>query len=443
MSKTALIIQREFVTRVRKKSFIVMTILSPFLFAALTLAPVLLGAIKDDSARRVGVYDKTGKYVSAFTGGADFTYEPVADCDAPELYSDTSEVEAVVAISADPAVKPHAVTIYSRREVSADLLAQVQDKVTERVREERLAASGVAGLDTLIAKVQAGVDVATVKRSEGGDRASNTAAAIAAGFAFTALIYMFMATYGAMVMQSVTEEKTNRIVEIIVSSVKPFQLMMGKIVGIALVGFLQVAIWAVMLVAILSAAGLVIAAFHAPADMAAASAAATSAAAADAGSLVAMIPEGEGRDFFMALTGLPLAELGVMFVLNFVGGYFLYASFFAAAGASVSEPEDSAQFVLPIILVLLFGFYAAIGSVDNPDGPLAFWASMFPLTSPVVMMVRVPFGVPLWQEALSLALLFATALLFIWLGGRIYRMGILMYGKKPSFRQIGRWIKAK
>ncbi len=442
MSKTALIIQREFVTRVRKKSFIVMTILSPFLFAALTLTPALLGAIKGDDTRHVGVYDATGKYVSAFTGGADFTYEPVADCNAPELYSDTSEVEAVVAISADPAVTPHAVTIYSRREVPADLLAQVHDKLTERVREERLAASGVAGLDTLIAKVQAGVDVATVKRSEGGDRASSTTAAIAAGFVFTALIYMFMSAYGTMVMQSVTEEKTNRIVEIIVSSVKPFQLMMGKIVGIALVGFLQVAIWALMFGVILSATGLIIAAFNAPADMAAAGAMAAN-GAADAGSLAAMLPEGEGRDFFMALSGLPLAELTVVFVLYFVGGYFLYASFFAAAGASVSEAEDSSQFVLPIILVLLFAFYAAIGSVDNPDGPLAFWASMFPLTSPVVMMVRVPFGVPLWQEALSLALLFATALLFIWLGGRIYRMGILMYGKKPSFRQIGRWIKAK
>lgn len=317
----------------------------------------------------------------------------------------------------------------------------MQDKVTERVREERLAASGVPGLDTLIAKVQASVDVATVKRSEGGDRASSTSAAIAAGFAFTALIYMFMSSYGAMVMLSITEEKTNRIVEIIVSSVKPFELMIGKIVGIALVGFLQVAIWAAMLAAILSAAGVIIAACNAPADFAAGASAAS--AAADAGSLAAIMPEGGARDFFTALAGLPLGELGVMFALYFVGGYFLYASFFAAAGATVSESEESSQFVLPIIMVLLFGFYAAIGSVDNPDGPLAFWASMFPLTAPVVMMVRVPFGVPLWQEALSLTLLFATALLFIWLAGRIYRIGILTYGKKPTLRQIARWIREK
>ncbi len=441
MSKTALIIQREFSTRVRKKSFIIMTILSPFIFAALTFAPVLLGAIKDNDARHVGIYDKTGKYVSAFTDGADFAFEPVADCNAPELYSDTTDVEAVVAITADPAVTPRAVTIYSRKEVPSDLLTHVQDKVTERVREERLAASGVPGLDTLIAKVQASVEVATVKRSEGGDRASSTSAAIAAGFAFTALIYMFMSSYGAMVMLSITEEKTNRIVEIIVSSVKPFELMIGKIVGIALVGFLQVAIWAAMLAAILSAAGVITAACNAPADFAAGASAAS--AAADAGSLAAIMPEGGARDFFTAWAGLPLGELGVMFALYFVGGYFLYASFFAAAGATASESEDGSQFVLPIIMVLLFAFYAAIGSVDNPDGPLAFWASMFPLTAPVVMMVRVPFGVPLWQEALSLTLLFATSLLFIWLAGRIYRIGILTYGKKPTLRQIARWIREK
>ncbi len=436
MSKTALIIQREFSTRVRKKSFVIMTLLSPFLFAALIFVPMWLATIDNDTPEKVAVYDRTGRYLSVLKGGTEYTFEPVADCDAPGLYSDTTAYEAVVSITGDPAADPKAVTIYSRKEVPSALLRNVQTSLSRRVREERLAASGIAGIDTLVAKMQEDVPVATVKRSsDGADHASSTEVAMAAGFVFTMLIYLFMSTYGAMVMQSVTEEKTNRIVELIISSVRPFELMLGKIVGIALVGFVQIAIWGVMLFAILSVAGLV---FGVPmAGGAAALAGAQGAAAANA------VAEGGAAEIFTAIAGLPYTELCVMFALYFIGGYLLYASFFAAAGASVSEQEDSSQFVLPLILVLLFGFYAAIGSVENPNGPLAFWASLFPLTSPVVMMVRIPFSVPLWQELLSLALLYATALLFVWLGGKIYRTGILMYGKKPTLREIARWLRVK
>lgn len=247
---------------------------------------------------------------------------------------------------------------------------------------------------------------------------------------------MFVMTYGGMVMQSVMEEKTNRIVELMVSSVKPFQLMMGKIIGISLVGFLQIAIWAVLLAIILASAGAVFGID-----------AATASQAQMGGGMppeaMAMAQDGETAEIMAALTGLPYMEMGVLFVLYFIGGYLLYASFFAAVGASINEQEDSSQFITPVVLIMVFGLYAAMGSAENTNGPLAFWASMFPLTSPIVMMVRIPFSVPLWQEILSLAILFATALATVWFSAKIYRVGILMYGKKPSVKEMIKWMKYK
>lgn len=238
-------------------------------------------------------------------------------------------------------------------------------------------------------------------------------------------------TYGGVVMQSVMEEKTNRIVELMVSSVKPFQLMMGKIVGVALVGFVQLIIWGVMLAVILSVCSAVFGVAPSPVD---------DPTMAVAAQQMQNMPS-ESAEIVSAITNLPFAELGVMFVLYFIGGYLLYASFFAAVGASVNAQEDSSQFIMPVVLIMVFGLYAAMYSIENTDGPLAFWASIFPLTSPIVMMVRIPFGVPWWQELLSLGILFSTVLLFVWMSAKIYRVGILMYGKKPSLKEMVKWIR--
>ena len=240
-------------------------------------------------------------------------------------------------------------------------------------------------------------------------------------------------TYGAAVMQSVMEEKTNRIMELMVSSVKPFQLMMGKIIGVALVGFLQLIIWGVMFAVILFICGSIFGTSQVPADPM---------LTAQTAAMQQSMPS-ETSEILAAIMNLPFAELGIMFVFYFVGGYLLYASFFAAVGASVNAQEDSSQFVMPVVLIMIFGLYAAMYSADNTNGPLAFWASIFPLTSPIVMMVRIPFGVPLWQEVLSLGVLYATTIFFIWLSGKIYRVGILMYGKKPSLKEMAKWIRYK
>ena len=435
MSKIWIIIQREFMTRVKKKSFILLTILMPFIFAALIMVPLMLATIEGDEQKTVMVVDKTGRYVGSLKSTANYAFVPTAD-NKDEFYTEDSEVEAVVQITADLAKNPTAVTIYSPREVKAELLSYVETCLGEQVRREKLSAYNIPELETIIADIQTDFHVATVKRNaEGDETSSNTYIAMTAGFIFTFLIYMFVMSYGGMVMQSVMEEKTNRIVELMVSSVKPFQLMMGKIIGVALVGFVQLAIWGVMLSIILVVCGSVFGLSTAPAVPAVAGADAQMAAVAQ------QAGGGEAAEIMSALMGLPYAELGIMFVLYFVGGYLLYASFFAAVGASINAQEDSSQFIMPVVLIMVFGLYAAMYSAENTNGPLAFWASIFPLTSPIVMMVRIPFGVPWWEEVLSLGLLFATSMAFVWISARIYRVGILMYGKKPSLREMLKWVR--
>ena len=438
MSKTLLVIQREFLTRVKKKSFIILTILMPFIMAALVFVPIWLSTIEDDDQKAVAVADETGKYLPLFKDDATWRFVPITDPDNAAYYADTTHYEAVIRITADLTRQPKAATILSRKEVAAGLLSYTENVLNEQVRRDKLAATGISGLDKIINDIQSEITVPTVKRNaEGKETSSNTGIAMAAGFIFTFLIYMFVMSYGGMVMQSVMEEKTNRIVELMVSSVKPFQLMMGKIIGISLVGFVQLAIWGIMLALILTGASALFGINAAEAGM-----------ASPAGGM-AMTPEvatvaasGENK-ILTALINLPYAELGIMFVLYFVGGYLLYASFFAAVGASVNEQEDSSQFMMPVVLIMVFGLYAAMGSTQNTNGPLAFWASMFPLTSPIVMRVRIPFSVPLWEELLSLALLYATSIFFVWFSARIYRVGILMYGKKPTLKEMLKWVRYK
>ncbi len=437
MQKTLLIIQREFLNRVKKKSFIILTVLMPFIMAALVFVPIWLSMIEDDEQKAVAVSDTTGRYIGQFKTDAAYRFVPVSDPDNPAYYADTTQYEAVIKITADLAEQPRGVAIISHKEVSAGLLSYTESVLNEQVRRDKLQRTGIDGLEKIMADLEQEITVPTVKRNAEGDtNSSNTGIAMAAGFLFTFLIYMFVMSYGGMVMQSVMEEKTNRIVELMVSSVKPFQLMMGKIIGISLVGFLQLAIWGVMLAGILFGASVLFGA-----DLGSAGQTGMALQGGMGAEAAAMAVQGEQNEILTAILGLPYAEMGLLFVLYFVGGYLLYASFFAAVGASVNEQEDSSQFMMPVVLIMVFGLYAAMGSVQNTNGPLAFWASMFPLTSPIVMMVRVPFSVPLWEELLSLVLLYATAFGSVWFSARIYRVGVLMYGKKPTLKEWFKWLR--
>ena len=415
MNKTMLIIRREYLTRVKKKSFILLTLLMPFIFAALIFVPLALSLIKDGSDKTVYVVDPGDHYAPLFQNGGGWTFSRQPKDDAA-FYDKDSGVEAVILINGDPATDDQALQIHSRNQVPADLVAIVENTVGNQVRQDKLAAYGIDSLDRIIADVQKPVHAITMQRdSDGSTKITNADIATAAGFLFTFLIYMFVMSYGAMVMQSVMEEKTNRIVELMVSAVSPFQLMLGKIVGIALVGLTQLAVWVLMLTAILTAAG----------------------------QMFGTGGTGEATMMLSALMNLPFFEITLLFILFFIGGYLLYASLFAAIGASINAQEDAQQFMTPIIVIMVFAMYAGLYSAENTNGPLAFWSSMFPLTSPIVMMVRIPHGVPLWQEFLSLGLLFGTCLACVWVSGKIYRIGILLYGKKPNLKEMVKWIRYK
>ena len=415
MNKIMLIIRREYLTRVKKKSFILLTLLMPFIFAALIFVPLALSLIKDGSDKTVYVVDPGDHYAPLFQNGGGWTFSRQPKDDAA-FYDKDSGVEAVILINGDPATDDQALQIHSRNQVPADLVAIVENTVGNQVRQDKLAAYGIDSLDRIIADVQKPVHAITMQRdSDGSTKITNADIATAAGFLFTFLIYMFVMSYGAMVMQSVMEEKTNRIVELMVSAVSPFQLMLGKIVGIALVGLTQLAVWVLMLTAILTAAG----------------------------QMFGTSGTGEATMMLSALMNLPFFEITLLFILFFIGGYLLYASLFAAIGASINAQEDAQQFMTPMIVIMVFAMYAGLYSAENTNGPLAFWSSMFPLTSPIVMMVRIPHGVPLWQELLSLGLLFGTCLACVWISGKIYRIGILLYGKKPNLKEMVKWIRYK
>ena len=432
MNKILIIIQREFLKRVRTKGFIILTITMPFIMAALVFVPLWLSSIENDEQQKVAVIDPTGVYAKALKASKSFAFsaQPVI---TEEMRSEDSPYDAVVAISGDLVKNNGKVTIYSHKEIPGNMLDYIQSKLNETVQKQKLEATGIAGLDKIIDDVQRDVNMRTVKWSkEGDEQASSTYVAIIVGGIFTLLIYIFVITYGGMVMQSVIEEKTNRIIELLVSSVKPFQLMMGKIIGVMLVGIAQMALWGVILSIIMTVASVGFGVRQAQ-----------SIAAGQPMPSPTMNMSQDTQELLTAIVNLPYAEIGLMFIIMFVGGYLLYSSFFAATGASINEQEDANQFVVPITMITLFGLYAAMYSIENTDGPLAFWASLFPLTSPIVMMIRIPFGVPLWQELLSIALLYASAFLMIWIGGKIYRVGILMYGKKPSIKEIIKWMRYK
>lgn len=463
-SKILTIIGREYSTRVRKKTFIILTIVTPFLIAALVALPFLLGAIKDSNQKTVVIVDQTHRYEKLFKDTPQYHFQSAATVDESFRDEDT-DPQAVLLISGDLAKNPDAAVMYSREEVQLELRNVVEDILTDKIRDDKLASYKVPELETIIADVQQDFSLQTRKWSDDGtETESSFDAAMIIGFAFTFLIYMFVMTYGSMVMQGVMEEKTNRIIEVMVSSVKPFQLMMGKIIGVLLVGLTQIVIWGVMLAILISAIAYAFGGPSAAETLAqtqqttataavvqhSSDAAVGSAIAASANPLstaAATQPQPEvdseaaGFDILGQISGIPVAEVVIMFVLYFLGGYLLYASLFAACGAAVNSPEDSSQFMMPLLLIMIFALYGALGSMENTNGPLAFWASLFPFTSPIVMMIRVPFDIPLWQEILSLVILYATAILFVWIGARIYRVGILMYGKKPSLRELWKWLR--
>ena len=436
MSKIGLIISREYRNRVVKKSFLWMTFLTPVLMAALIVVPIWLASIKDDEERVVAVVDQTGLYGELFDGleCEDCVFEVVDE--APELRFDTSifpeesEYMAFVIIDDDLSVGANAVTIYSQKQFPSSVRRFIESALENYVEEQKLASYNIPKLKEMIDDARVDVRAKTYKLSDEGVTSSDSDIASIVGILATVLIYMFIFVSGSQVMNSVVQEKVNRIVEVMVCSVRPWELMWGKIIAVGLTCLTQMVLWAVLTMMIVGVAMGVMGI-----DMSGLQ------GSPAAGMAVEMQGVSALGEHFEVLWSIDWGFVAVMFLVYFVGGYLLYSSMFAAIGASVDNESDTSQFMTPITLVVLFALYAGMYSAENPDGPLAFWCSMIPFTSPIVMMVRVPFDVPVWQLGLSLGLLALTIVGTIWLSAKIYRVGILMYGKKPTVKEIIKWIK--
>ncbi len=428
MSKIGIVIGREYLSRVRKKSFIVMTFLTPLLFIGLIFGTFFLSSIKDGESKAIVVIDETNKYFDIFKSTDQYQFIK-AEGGFEEFRKNSDEnVYATLVISDDLIKNPSSITLYSEKQVTNDLERTISNQLNEYLSDQKIASYDIPGLKQIMAESKVSINLQTKRLSEDGTESESSAMiASIVGMTFTVIIYMFIFAYGAMVMQGVLEEKTNRIVEVMVSSVKPFDLMMGKIIGIGLVGITQFLLWMVLIVGFNLLGGAFFMTSN-PGVM------------AGAGSEMTANP-GMMQMALQAMSTINIAEIIISFIVFFVGGYMIYASIFAAIGAMVNSQEDTQQFMTPITILILFALYAGIYSVENPDGPLAFWASMFPLTSPIVMMTRIPFDVPLWEKLVSLVLLFGTVILMVKLTAKIYRVGILMYGKKPGFKEIIKWLK--
>ena len=436
MEKLKLIILREYMSIVGRRSFIVMTLLIPVIMILCMALPAAIGYFNNSAseAQTVAVIDESGRYGGAIADDELYHFVPLrADTVANphDFYKKADgQLAAVVVIPAD-VDSTAAVTVYSENTINLALKERIARQLSDTLTRARVASYGVPGLQKMMDDANVSVDLKSVKwNSEGDESQSSTEVALVVGLILAFLTYMFVLLYGAMIMNGVIEEKTNRIVEVIVGSCKPFQLMMGKIIGVALVGLTQLAIWVVIMVVV----GGVLSAIFGPAALSATSpdGAAAMAATADDFDMAAVM---------QAVSSVNYVYILVSFVFYFIGGYLLYASLFAGFGSAVDQASDASQATTPIIMIMVVALYAGMACIENPGGPMAVWCSMIPFTSPVVMMVRLPYDVPLWQLVLSIVLLYATAAACVWLAARIYRTGILLYGKKHSFKEIMRWIK--
>jgi ABC-2 type transport system permease protein len=437
MSIISLIIKREFIAKVRNKSFVVMTFLSPLLFVAIAGFIGYLSSMKAET-KKIAIHDETGLFASDFVKQnkkeAAFKYLNLSEIDTKALKdSITNEsFDGLIIIPKTNNLKDleSKIEFISNNSPSISFIEKTQDVIAEKITKINLE---TAKLDTLaIQKAQSSVNLHLIKASGEESLKGLNEIKIGIGGAFGYLIMMFIIIYGNMVMRSVIEEKTNRIIEIIISSVKPFQLMIGKIIGTSLAGLLQFMIWAVIGLSLMFAAS----AFF----------------GVNVGPTARISPElmqsaqsemsGSAQMYISELWNLPIASIIIGFVIYFIGGYFLYSSFYAAIGAAVDNQTDSQQFLLPILMPLILSVYIGFFTVVNdPHGTIAVLFSMIPLTSPIVMLMRLPFGVPWWQIAISVSLLFATFFLVVWFAAKIYRIGILMYGKKPTWKELYRWLK--
>lgn len=444
----SVVIGREYKTRVKKKSFLLTTFLVPVLFAALCIVPSLIMMFAEDKGKTVAVVDESGIVMPFMESNEAFTFKDYSseeDLSILKANINDLDLDAVLHVfPLDENAKTVSVEAFSLKPISMDLKEAMTKRVDDAVEDYRVKSYQIDGLRQIMEDVKAKTDIKTYTIDESGnEKLSSSEVMMMISMVFSMIIYLFITMFCGMVMQSVIEEKSSRVVEVLVSSVKATELMIGKIVGVACVALTQFLLW------ILLTAGIVgIAAPIVGMDKLAAS--------GDTQELMEMsgmnmdmeaitaAGESEGlAAVFETVRGINFAQIIVAFLLFFIFGYLLYASLFAAIGSAVDNEADTQQLQLPVTIPLLIGFFVALYAFKAPDSALVWWCSMIPFTSPIVMLARIPLGVATWEIALSLALLVLTFFGCAWASAKIYKVGILMFGKKSTFADLWKWLKQK
>lgn len=458
MSIINLIIRREYLTRIRKKSFIIMSVLGPLIFAAYILIPMYFATLEDKEEKSMVVIDDSKLFTERGAEGPVFIIPEtktlkfqVVEGVSVETFKETFEESGYYGLLFIPAniLNSETSLIYSTKQPSIEISEYIESSMEIELEHLKLAQHEIEDLEKILAEVETNLHIKSIKWTKDGEsQESNTGVVMAIGYLGGMMIFFFIFFFGSQVMRGVIEEKVSRIIEVIVSSVKPFQLMMGKIIGVGLVGLTQFLIWTVL--SGLLVTGLKAAFFpdlnQTPTEQVVSSDLFEQ--GVGGGDLINGTTETISGDdmemvqeIFASLKSINAGVMIISFLFYFIFGYLLYAAMFAVIGSAVDNETDTQQLIFPVIAPLILGIYVMISAINNPDNALSFWFSMIPFTSPVVMMVRIPFGVPWWQLALSGSLLVATFVGMTWVAGKVYRTGILMYGKKASYKEIWKWLR--
>ena len=446
------VIAREYLTKVKKKSFLLTTFLVPVIMAVAIVAMVLIMTKVGDRIQNVAVVDQSGFVLPYLTDSRSNTYNDFSS-ESPEdlkLRLDAAGMDVLVVVSPlDTAAKTVSVQTYSKKPLGVDFSQEVGGKVDDAVEAYRIESYGIENLAKIMAEVRSDVSVTEYLLDESGNETvSESGIYMAVSMILGIFIFMFITLFGGMVMSSVIEEKASRVVEVLISSAKATELMFGKIIGVALVALTQFILWIVLTLLIVTVAGGLIGMDRLqgsdPQQMIQ-MAQGMGVSSDQIGNLAdaAATPADDMSVIVTTLAHIPWVTLIVSFFIFFILGYLLYASLFAAIGSAVENEADTQQLQIPLTIPLMVAYMIVFVAFRNPDGGVAFWGSMVPFTSPIVMLARIPYGVPMWQLVVSILLLFVTFVACAWLSAKIYKVGILMFGKKSSFKDLWKWIKQK
>ena len=438
MNKIKIIIAREFNERVRKKTFIITTLLMPILMLGLMAAPALMMLFFKGDSKSLLVVDESQKVAPLLEGNDELELR-VTSQSLSEARKDES-VFGVLWIGEDVVDNPSSVKLYTNSSSSMTLEENLSSQIEAVISNERLKRYEIENLEQILRDMEVNVTLTTYRNDltataeDSGEEVTSSFVSYMLGMVLSIMLYMFLIIYGSMVMTSVIEEKGSRIIDVLVSSASPFQLMMGKILGVASVAVTQIAIWAVLICGVSS----VVMPMLIPDDMS------QTLAAVESGS-ISIAEAGIDSDMLSALTlASDTGSLVMMFVwltLFLAGGFLFFSAMFAAVGSAVDSVQDASQLQTPIMVPIIFALIASMSVSNDPNSALAFWTSIIPFTSPIVMMTRIPFGIPTWEILLSLVLLYVSVVGMAWVAGKVYRVGIFMHGKKPSFKELLSWIR--